>query len=296
MLQGALSQMFMLASHNSGGWLAGKIDEMLTHGIGSHLVGMMFFGLVGLLGARIGTMRAIKSILSGGPLSSDINLSETYYWPSGRINHKTGQEYVDQDIMVLGEVSLTDIFNQHLKGPICKAIHAAEKKTDDKEPIVYMHLPEVIKSGEWGLMREAIQRLARAHFSKMFNEASKILKEDYGERERPVDDLVLPLLVRERDSGSHVMRSKFLLLRIHNGKLPELPDLENVRFYDPQSDKWEPEYRPGVGQALAGRYDLLSRVYEILQDPKYAWLRNFSVRVRTGEKREVRGPALMLSA
>lgn len=268
----------------------GKADELITHGLFTPLVTLLGAAAITAVAARIGTLKAFREVANGGNLTNGLNISRTDYWPTGELNPATGREFFRQDIIVIDEASLSDIFNASLRDPIIKAIHEAEKMTTEDNPIVYQHLPKAAGAKYWPVMKKAIQRLSRAHFSDMFNDAAQVARDKFGPRERPTYDLVLPLLVREPSEKG--MRSKFILLPIKDGKLPSLPPLSDVQFFEESSDRWEPHFVAGEGQPLANRYRLVQRISEVLNDPANAWIRNFSVRVRTGRHEHVQEPRL----
>lgn len=267
--------------------LTTKLDEVLTHGLGTPIVTLLGAAAVTAVAARFGTLRAFRQLAQGADVSRALNVSRTDYWPTGKVNPETGREFFRQDIIVVSETDLTNIFNTTIKGPIVKAIHEAEKLTTIDEPIVYQHLPKVVKPKRWHLMQDAILRLSRAHFSDMFNDAAGLANEEMGPRERPIYDLVLPLMVREPTSEKAKMRSKFILLPIKDGRLKPLPPIEDVLFFDEKSDRWEPHFVPGLDQPLANRHRLVKGIGEILDLPQNTWLRNLSVRVRTGKREHV---------
>lgn len=280
-----LSESYYDAVVNWGQYVANYVPIVVA----AHGVTAVLFGAAAYIGVRLGHNRAMKSILSGDYHEDRINIYDKRYLPTGELNEETGNEFHDQEIVIIGETTHSELFpNKEVNKPILEAMKKARKESSPDEPIIYMKLPEVVGEENWPAMRKAITSMAVKSASKMFNAATSITDQPPTPRHRPVRESVLPLLVLENSSTGP--EERMLLVRFPNGKIPSIPALEDVRFEDTQSESIARSYAVDEGSKQANHHKLFECVLAALEHPDNSWLKDFSVDVHTGKWTEVPEP------
>lgn len=275
----------MANSSHDGLW--GWLSSLAQHARDDVIIHLGLFPIVVLATMKLyEPLNARYNIIVGNTRRNEFKFSTTIYSPTGELHPETSKEYFDQQIDVVGEGKLSDMFDDAVWPGIRGAMKKAQKATTREEPSPLQHLHKFMKQKD---IDNIIIPNLEGYFSKWFKNKTDGFMVPIDDRERPIYDHILPIPVME--PGAKKDQGRVLFIRLKDGKLPELPKREQVRFADYKSEELVPGFVDDQKDNYhADRYDTLTAVYNALRNEKTRWLRKLAVNVDTGRREVVEAP------
>lgn len=272
-----------MSGSSDGNWWFGKADELLTHGVGSHLVSMAFTAAVIAVIHRTGHLKTLWQLAHGGFNGDEITLQRTDYRPSGVDIPDTDRKYRDQHIRIIDQISENKIFKRSIAKVLVSAMKKAEKeaKKEGASPLIYAHLPAILGEKVWEGLLPEMKRQSTVSFSDLFNDPKTVGTMVYDDAKPAPENYILPLPVVEKGFQDRLTK-KWLSIQVRDGDFLPLPDMEDTRF-SVGMEGFKRKFEPGEHQKDADRHRLLQKVYEELRKPENSWMLGFAVDVDEAE-------------
>ena len=241
---------------------ADKAWYVIEHGLLIH-AGHLTAGL--MAGVTVGTLHyVLPKLFKSGVDSESVVESETYYEPSGEINHETGNEFVNQVIHTHSTYNLRTVFAEATISPkkLISIVKKAAELTDVDHPIVWLKLHEAMQreSRLYDMLPEKIAgwfgHYPESERKKIINEIARCVRNfrseqltsaeirrthvDPAERTRWEYEQDMSVLIFQEGAGADVFTS----IKIPPGLLAyEVPAKADTRFiyYDYGQPITDPE-------------------------------------------------------
>lgn len=223
-------------------------------------------------------------------LNRAINISETFYMPSGIINPATGEEFIDQEVNTYdNDFNFREAFRGDEGAELVKIVEKALAKTNEHTVLAFSFLEDLIDKEDYKDVHEQICTKWKGYFSSLLGD-----KQPYsfyvGERERPEEKTILALPVFEKTD--HGGSRKVLLLPPSYLQKDGLPKAENLRVKVGRDEFGVPIYEHRPEHEANARLRTLQRIrYEIGAD-RAEWLYNYAPDIKTGRSARIAEPVL----
>jgi hypothetical protein len=257
-------------------------------------VGDAVFGniLVPAVGSAIGgavvTSMAWRKLLGGHDRA--INISATYYVPSGIPNPVTGEEFIDQEITTIdNDFNFVEAFRGPGGKSLARLVEKATNMTNAHTVLGFSFLEDLIPEEELEEITEVISAKWKGYFSSLLGD-KEVYSLTGGTRERIEEKtiLVVPVFEGDKSSGSR----KILLIPPKYLQEGGLPKLANLRVNIGKDESGATIYRHVDNHPANQRLITLQNVRAEIgaADQRAKWLTNFAPSIKTGRVISVPDP------
>lgn len=240
------------------------------------------------LAAAVGAYAANKIIRRGE--FETVNVSETYFVPSGVINPKTGEEFID---MHRNTIDSRFTFEKSFHGTagkmLAKIMTKAANSMDAENRVAFPLIRPFVSKSDFEKYDDRIASHWRGYFSSVLNDEQRLWTISLKDRENPVTERILVLPVYEEAAeGSHY---KVLCIPPSYMSPDGLPKPENLRVKTGVDENGRAIFEHDSANEAYQRYETLRALRNTIGHDMATWLSQYGVAVYTGAVDVVAKPA-----